>query len=168
MQDKNATKNTISLNLPLLTTLNEKECQPFWNEHSSNIQSSLWLPKKESVHKVDTSTFLMKKITSSSHSILASLSVSLPLSSIKSENDPTKDAVVIASKKIRFYPENKKAYQDALALYRRSYNLAIARYKENTYKDENGKVVNLRPEIKEQVEREQSEAGNAYNSLILR
>ena len=117
MQDKNATKNTISLNLPLLTTLNEKECQPFWNEYCSNIQSSLWLPKKEAGHKVDTSTFLMKKITSSSPSVLASLSVSLPHSSINSEKDPAKDAVVIASKKIRFYPNNKKAYQDALVLY---------------------------------------------------
>lgn len=109
MQDKNATKNTISLNLPLLTSLNEKECQPFWNEHCSNIQSTLWLPKKEAVHKVETSTFLMKKITSNSSSILESLSVSLPPSSINSEKDPAKDAVIIASKKIRFYPHNKKA-----------------------------------------------------------
>ena len=166
MQDKNATKNTIFLNLPLLTSLNEKECQPFWNEHCSNIQSTLWLPKKEADHEIDTSIFWMNKITPNRSSILASLSVSLPHSSINSEKDPAKDAVVIASKKIRFYPNNKKAYQDALALYRRSYNLAIARYKENTYKDENGKVINLRPEIKEQVEREQREAGNAYNSLI--
>ena len=166
MQDKNAIKNTISLNLPLLTTLNEKECQPFWNEYCSNIQSSLWLPKKEAVHKVDTSIFWMNKITPNRSSILANLSVSLPHSSINTEKDPAKDAVVIASKKIRFYPNNKKAYQDALALYRRSYNLAIAKYKENTYKDKSGKVVNLRPEIKEQVEREQREAGNAYNSLI--
>ncbi|MCF2245886.1 hypothetical protein, partial [Photobacterium iliopiscarium] len=53
-----------------------------------------------------------------------------------------------------------------MALYRRSYNLAVERFRNDTYKDENGKFINLRPAIKAQVEQEQKESGRAYNSLV--
>ncbi len=96
-----------------------------------------------------------------------SLSVSLPRSAIATtENAPLKGAKIIASKKIRFYPENESAYRDALALYRRSYNLAVDRFRNDKYKDENGKFINMRPSIKIQVEQEQKNSGRAYNSLI--
>jgi putative transposase len=74
---------------------------------------------------------------------------------------------VMATKKIRFYPENEKAYQQAITLYRRAYNLAVERYINNNYKDDEGKFRNLRPEIKEQCKAEQSEAGSIYNSIIV-
>jgi putative transposase len=74
---------------------------------------------------------------------------------------------IIASKKIRFYPENSEAYHQALILYRRAYNLAIDCYITNNYKDSNGKFKNLRPQIKEQCKREQLEHNNIYNSIIV-
>ncbi|WP_422442284.1 RNA-guided endonuclease InsQ/TnpB family protein [Endozoicomonas sp. ALB060] len=77
-----------------------------------------------------------------------------------------KDAKIVASKKIRFYPENKQAYHDALILYRRSYNLAVERFRNDDYKDASGKFINMRPAIKAQVKQEQKESGRAYNSLV--
>jgi len=74
---------------------------------------------------------------------------------------------VIASKKIRFYPENQEAYNQALTLYRRAYNLAVDCYINNNYLDENGKFKNLRPQIKEQCKREQEEKEAIYNSIIV-
>ncbi len=75
--------------------------------------------------------------------------------------------IAIVSKKIRFYPEREDRYFQALTLYRRAYNLAVAHYLNDTYKDENGKFRNLRPEIKEQCKQEQEENGFAYNSIIV-
>ena len=59
------------------------------------------------------------------------------------ENSQLKDEKVIASKKIKFYPENEKAY-----------NLAIECYINDKYLDENGNFKNLRPQIKEQCKAE--------------
>ncbi|WP_410493957.1 RNA-guided endonuclease InsQ/TnpB family protein [Endozoicomonas sp. 8E] len=81
-------------------------------------------------------------------------------------SDLLKDAKIVASKKIRFYPENKQAYHDALILYRRSYNLAVERFRNDDYKDASGKFINMRPAIKAQVKQEQKESGRAYNSLV--
>lgn len=170
----------LSVTLPLLSTLNEKDCKPYWNLQCSDIQSMLWLPQKidspdldsslsrDSLnYRVDESKFWMIRMTPLNHSIQQSLLVSLPHSAtVTTENDPLKDAKVIASKKIRFYPENESAYFDALALYRRSYNLAVERIKSDTFKDNDGKWRNLRPSIKAQVEREQAESERAYNSII--
>jgi len=74
---------------------------------------------------------------------------------------------VVASKKIRFYPEKSNFYHQALTLYRRAYNLAIDCYITNDYKDNNGKFKNLRPQIKEQCKREQQEHKSIYNSIIV-
>lgn len=96
-----------------------------------------------------------------------SLSVSLPHSAIATmERVPLKGVKIVASKKIRFYPKNEIAYRDALALYRRSYNLAADRFRNDKYKDESGKFINMRPSIKAQVEQEQKDSGRTYNSLI--
>ena len=171
---------SLSVTLPVLSTLNEKACSPFWNPQCSVIQSTLWLPQKTASqgqasnlsngllnYQEDTSRSWMTKIKPLSHSIQQSLSVSLPHSAIATTlNAPQKDGKIIASKKIRFYPQNEAAYFDALALYRRSYNLAVERFRNGSYKDENGKFINMRPAIKEQVEQEQIENGRAYNSLV--
>jgi putative transposase len=74
---------------------------------------------------------------------------------------------IIASKKIRFYPENSEAYHQALTLYRRAYNLAVECYLNDRYLDDNSKFKNLRPQIKEQCKKEQKEKGAIYNSIIV-
>jgi hypothetical protein len=156
----------LSVTLPVLSTLNEKDCKPFWNPQCSDIQSMLWLPQKTDSlgldpslssgllnYQVDGSRSWMTRITPLNRSTQQNLLVSLPRSAIATTaNDPLKGAKIIASKKIRFYPENVAAYFDALALYRRSYNLAVERFRNDDYKDENGGFVNMRPAIKAQVE----------------
>ena len=83
------------------------------------------------------------------------------------ENGQPKDGKIVASKKIRFYPENTEAYHQALILYRRAYNLAIAIYLNNEHIGKDGKFKNLRPQIKEQCKQEQKEKGAIYNSIIV-
>lgn len=170
----------LSVTLPVLSTLTEKDCKPFWNQRCSDIQSTLWLPQRTVSqgldsslsngllnYQVDGSRSWMTRLTPLNHSTLLNLSVLLPRSAIATtENALLKGATVIASKKIRFYPENEPAYFDALALYRRSYNLAVERFRNDDYKDNDGKFINMRPAIKAQVEQEQKETGRAYNSLV--
>ncbi|MFT6903882.1 MAG: putative transposase [Oleiphilaceae bacterium] len=176
----NSLTPNLSLTLPALSTLNEKDCKPFWNQQCKVIHSSLWLPQKTDSpeldssllngllnYQVDRSKFWMEKVRPLNPSTQQSLLVSLPHSAIHTmANDQPKDAVILASKKIRFYPQNKHAYFDALSLYRRSYNLAVERYREGTYKDADGKFINLRPAIKAQTKQEQEASNRAYNSLI--
>ncbi|WP_448218562.1 hypothetical protein [Endozoicomonas sp. 2B-B] len=103
-----------------------------------------------------------------SHSTPKSLSVSLPDSAIATTgSDLLKDAKIVASKKIRFYPENEQAYHDALMLYRRSYNLAVERFRNDDYKDASGKFINMRPAIKAQVEQEQMQMKPCFPDTII-
>ena len=74
---------------------------------------------------------------------------------------------MIASKKIRFYPQNSEFYHQALTLYRRAYNLAVECYIGGNYKNEEGKFKNLRPQIKSQCKEEQIAKGAIYNSIIV-
>nr|MDT0253625.1 hypothetical protein [Endozoicomonas sp.] len=109
----------------------------------------------------------MVRLTPLKPSTPKSLSVSLPHSAIATTGkDLLKGAKIIASKKIRFYPENKAAYKEALILHRRSYNLAVERFRNNDYLDANGKFINMLPTIKAQVSHEQKEKGHAYNSIV--
>ena len=170
----------LSVTLPVLSTLNEKDCKPFWNQQCAEIQPTLWLPQKADLqdqdsslssgllnYQEDKSRFWMTRMVPAKPLIPQSLSVSLPHSAIATTGSvPLKGAKIVASKKIRFYPENESAYRDALGLYRRSYNLAVDRFRNDKYKDESGKFINMRPSIKAQVEQEQKDSGRAYNSLI--
>ena len=83
------------------------------------------------------------------------------------KGQPLEENLTKASKKIRFYPKNEEKYFQALSLYRRAYNLTIAKFKDNLFLDENGKFKNLRPEIKEQCKKEQEENKKIYNSIIV-
>jgi hypothetical protein len=183
-KSKSCSNSSLKLNssvtLPALSTLNEKECKPFWNQRCNEIQSTLWLPQKIdspeldsnsfgglSNFQVDKSRFWITKMRPLSNLIPQILSVSLPLSATPTtENVQPKDVKVLASKKIRFYPENENAYFDGLAVFRRSYNLATERYINDDYKDSDGKFINFRPSIKAQVKSEQETSNRAYNSLI--
>ena len=170
----------LSVTLPVLSTLNEKGCKPFWNQQCTVVESMLWLPQKIdsqgqglnssvglSNYTEDLSQSWMTRVVPLKPLTHKNLSVSLPRSAIAiMERDPLKDVKVLASKKIRFYPENEKAYKDALGLYRRSYNLAVERFRNKDYKDENGKFINMRPSIKAQVKQEQEEGSRAYNSIV--
>lgn len=176
---KSTLTQNLSATLPALSTLSEKDCKPFWNQRCAEIQPILWLPKIALPdqdlnlssgllnYREDKSKFWMTRITPVSHSTPKSLSVSLPHSAIATTgSDLLKDAKIVASKKIRFYPENEQAYHDALILYRRSYNLAVERFRNDNYKDASGKFINMRPAIKAQVKQEQKESGRAYNSIV--
>ncbi|MDK9795080.1 transposase, partial [Vibrio sp. D431a] len=82
------------------------------------------------------------------------------------EDGVIKGAKVLASKKIRFYPENETAYEQALTLYRRCYNLAVEMINGGKDKDENGKIIDIRPYIRGLVEKEQRESGRIYNNEL--
>ncbi|MEZ9709412.1 RNA-guided endonuclease InsQ/TnpB family protein [Vibrio breoganii] len=94
------------------------------------------------------------------------LSVSLPrFATHTTAEEAIKGAKVVATKKIRFYPENKQGYEEALALYRRSYNIAVELI--NNGKDfVDGKKFDIRPQIRSQVAAEQEENGRIYNNEL--
>ena len=77
------------------------------------------------------------------------------------------NGVIKATKKIRVFPKNEDAYHQAIALYRRAYNLAIENYKNEKWKDDNGKSIDMRMPIKLIVKAEQGGTGRVYNSLIV-
>jgi len=179
VKDTKSTK--LSLILPLLSTFNEKDLKEYWNTQCEEMQSQLWLP-----HKIDSQEVVLSSLNGLSNyteerlshwkrvllpksSIPMSLSVLLPAFAIPTmgKGQLNEKGQVIASKKIRFYPENKEAYHQALILYRRAYNLAVDCYINNNYLDENGKFKNLRPQIKEQCKKEQEEKKAIYNSIIV-
>ena len=140
LAQKSIMTQNLSATLPVLSTLNEKDCKPFWNPQCSEIQPSLWLPQKTDSQDQDSSSSSgslncqvaesrswMTRIVPHKPSTPKSLSVSLPRSAIATtEKVSLKGARIITSKKFRFYPENESACKDALALYWRSYNLAVS------------------------------------------
>ena len=94
----------------------------------------------------------------------ADFDVTLPAAALDIKNNQS--VTIKATKKIRFYPESERKYIQALILYRRAYNLAISRYMEGSYKDDDGKMYDLRPWVKFACKLEQEEKGHVYNSLI--
>jgi len=177
---KNIKDMKLSLILPLLSTFNEKDLKPYWNQQCEENQLQLWLPHKTVSQEVDSSLLNgllnyteeklshWKRVLTPKTLIPTSLSVLLPASAIPiTEKGQLKDEKVVASKKIRFYPEDSIAYHQALTLYRRAYNLAIECYTNDKYLNEDGKFKNLRPQIKEQCKAEQEESKSIYNSIIV-
>ena len=169
----------LSLILPLLSTFNEKDLKEYWNTQCEERQSQLWLPHKTVLQEVDSSlsngllNYTEEKLSHWKRVLLpksltpTNLSVLLPASAIPTTGKGQPEEKVIASKKIRFYPENITAYNEALTLYRRAYNLAVECYINEKHIDENGKFKNLRPQIKAQCKEEQEEKGAIYNSIIV-
>lgn len=176
---RNTKTTKLSLILPLLSTFNEKDLKEYWNTQCKERQSQLWLPHKTVSQEVDSSLSNgllnyteeklshWKRVLQPKHLTPTNLSVLLPASAIPTTGKGQREEKVIASKKIRFYPENVTAYNEALTLYRRAYNLAVECYTHSKYLDENGKFKNLRPQIKAQCKEEQKEKGAIYNSIIV-
>lgn len=77
----------------------------------------------------------------------------------------TTESVQKIVKKIRIYPNEEEKFFDAINLYRRAYNLTVALYINNMWRDEDGKALNLRPQIKEICQKEYQD--RAYNSIIV-
>ena len=170
---KNSQMQNFYLTLPALSTLKESHFGKFWDGQCEEIQSKLWLPLLTDSQDLDSTLFVsssncvedksrfwMKRTIPNSSLTLPNLLVSLPASAtVITESD----LQIVASKKIRFYPQNEKAYDDFLTLYRRAYNLAVEFFKEGHYKDEQGKSVDIRPEICTICKEEQINSGKPFD-----
>ena len=163
---KNSQMQNFYLTLPALSTLKESHFGKFWDGQCEEIQSKLWLPLLTDSQDLDSTLFVsssncvedksrfwMKRTIPNSSLTLPNLLVSLPASATATT---VNDLQIAASKKIRFYPQNEKAYDDFLTLYRRAYNLAVEYFKNGKYKDEQGKSRDIRPEICEICKEEQA------------
>jgi len=143
---------------------NAKDEGTYWSPRAAALSSGLWLPatenKKEN-HRISRHGWMTALTPLSSH---ASFDVTLPAAALYIKNN--QPVTIKATKKIRFYPESEMKYIQALMLYRRAYNLAISRYLEGSYKDDDGKLFDLRPWVKFACKLEQEEKGHVYNSLI--
>jgi putative transposase len=141
----------------------EKEkVKPYWNSQCEKIEPKIWLPKisENYINYKEKYSFWKTEFLPNSKNNKKLFT--------KVEKENLKPSEIkIVSKKIRFFPENEEKYFQALILYRRAYNLAVSHYQNETFKDENGKWRNLRPEIKAQCKTEQEEKEAVYNSIIV-
>lgn len=144
--------------------MGEETNTKFWNDECNTLHSSIWLPSIS--EKEPNFSTTKNHITKIQTPLNASSIITTLLDDSAFRGVPPKETTSIASKKIRIYPEDTKKYEEALSLYRRSYNLAVERYKGNSYKDDDGKWKNLRPEIKQIVKSECDSDGRAFNSII--
>ena len=145
--------------------MKEEPNKKFWNSGCDELNSSVWLP---CVSEEGPNYSISKKhITEIQTPTSLSSTISVELDKGALHGFSPKEAETLASKKIRIYPKDTKKYEEALSIYRRSYNLAVERYKGDSYKDDNGKWRNLRPEIKQIVKEECESDGRVYNSIIV-
>lgn len=145
--------------------MKEEPTKKFWSSGCDKLNSSIWLP---CVSEEEPNYSLSKKhITEIQTPTSPSSAISVELGKSALHGLSPKETVTLASKKIRIYPEDAKKYEEALSLYRRSYNLAVERFKGDSYKDNDGKWMNLRPEIKQIVKSECGSVGRAFNSIIV-
>ena len=152
----------------------DKTISYYWNNLCENIQPTLWLPKQNINNKNDfnfqeaSSNFWKKVITPKIPFNQEGISnLKTPKIIAITDNAIVEDIKVVTTKKIRIYPQNLKAYEEALILHRRAYNLAMSHYINDTYKDEEGKLKNLRPEIRDITKKECEENKTIYSSNIV-
>ena len=168
--------------LPQLSTFNEKDLKPYWNQRCQELQQKLWLPHKiesqgQDLHSSnglsnyteEKSLHWKRTLKPKNNLIQKNLSVLLPASATHTtgKGQQLEENLIKTSKKVRFYPKNEEKYFQALSLYRRAYNLTIAKFKDNLFIDKDGEFINLRPEIKELCKKEQVENEKIYNSIIV-
>ncbi len=163
--------NNLILNTQKISS--DKTISYYWNNLCEHIHPILWLPKQQIHNKDDvnfqetSSNFWKKVITPKIPFNQENISnLKTPKVIAITENAIVEDIKVITTKKIRIYPQNLKAYEQALILHRRAYNLAMSHYINNTYKDNTGKARNLRPEIRDIIKKECEENNFIFNSII--
>lgn len=148
-----------------VNALKSKELVPYWNNSCAELSSMLWLPR--TTIETNSTSF----ITETSDFWCSVLKPVQPMSvGAKVYHTPVElvqTSKVIATKKIRIYPENEDKYHQMLCVYRRAYNLAVEKYKTGTYKDENGKSIDIRPEIREIIKGECDVSGSVYDVNII-
>ena len=171
---KSTQTQSLCLTLPQLSTFDVQDLEKYWNQQSAGIHSRLWLPIETDSQEAasDLSNGLchyqverlnhLTRVLKPTASIPKNLSVLLPASAT-----PTMGSVQRGAKKIRIYPQNEHKFMEAIHLYRRAYNLAIALFINDKWKGEDGKVINMRPQIKEICKSEQEEDNRVYNSAIV-
>ena len=133
---------TNPIQLSTSSIVNSKELKPYWNARCAELQSSLWLPTENS-YVINSINHIMDAYVPNIISTVPS-----PLCVNYASTQPVQPVPkinIIATKKIRIYPQNEDKYHQMIRVYRRSYNLAIEKYKNGTYKDSNGKSIDLRP-----------------------
>jgi putative transposase len=142
----------------------EKCSSAYWDRDCHKLSSSLWLPASTPInYEVEPYSPRIYKIKSfEPHSLKPPSVLLLPV-----EKDAQSRCIVKATKKIRIFPEHEEKYHQAIALYRRAYNLAIERYKNDIWKDGDGKSIDMRPAIKAQAKDEQIDSGGPYDSMIV-
>jgi len=179
---KNIQNMNNSLILPLLSTLNEKDLKPYWNVQCQELQSKLWLPHKIDLQEVGLglsnglSNYMEEKLSQwikrvkPKNSTQQSLSVLLPASAIPTmekgqlggrRKKKIPNNHILGVKKIRIYPKNEDKYKQALSLYRRAYNLAIAYYKNNSL------INDIRADISKQIREERNIWNGVYDINIV-
>jgi len=171
---KSTQSQNLCLTLPQLSTFDVKDLGKYWNQRSEGIHSRLWLPIETDsqgavsdlsnglchyqVEKLNHLTRVLKPTTS----ILKNLSVLLPASAT-----PIMGSIQHGTKKIRIYPQNERKFMEAIHLYRRAYNLAVALFISDKWRDKDGKSINMRPQIKKICKSEQDKDSKAYNAIIV-
>ena len=180
--NNNIPMQKLLLTTQVLSTLNEKELKPYWNQRCLELQSNLWLPHKTEMPVPGSSlsenllnyravklnclmTQLKPLISTIPNSFHLSPHSAIPI--MGNVQPLEKEIVVKTVKKIRIYPENVNLYHQMNAVFRRAYNLSIEYLNQGKYLDNNGKPVDIRPFIREQVKRECIESGTVYDINVI-
>jgi putative transposase len=142
----------------------EKGSATYWNEDCHKLSNLLWLPTSTPLnYAVEQHSPRMYKLNTFEPNKIKVPSIFL--APIEKSTQPKN--LVKATKKIRVFPKHEEKYHQAIALYRRSYNLAVERYKNHSWKGDDGKTLDMRSEIKSQVKVEQHVSRSPYDSMIV-
>ncbi len=146
--------------LEVVSTLNEKDLKPYWNESCKDISSKLWLPTVIDLQEQDLNlsngSSNQVEVVSNHWSKIVTMNDStqkhsyhLSPASVRhfmgKEAEDESQVTQIVTKKIRIYPKNEDAYITACDLSRYSYNQCIESFK--NYKTDLRKFSELRRDI---------------------
>ena len=149
---------TNPIQLPVSSIIDSKELKPYWNARCDELQHELWLPTENS-YTINSTNHVMDSYVPNipPSPLCVNYASTQPVQPVPSKIN------IIATKKIRIYPQNEDKYHQMIRVYRRSYNLAIEKYKNGTYKDSNGKSIDIRPEIRSVVKAECELSGSVFD-----
>ena len=150
---------TNPIQLPVSSIIDSKELKPYWNARCDELQHELWLPTENS-YTINSINHIMDSYV---HTMCGIIPSPLCVNYAPQIQQVPSKINIIASKKIRIYPQNEDKYHQMIRVYRRSYNLAIEKYKNGTYKDSTGKSIDIRPEIRSIVKAECELSGSVFD-----